>query len=282
MPRPASRRPVVRSPIVPGPAAAPYETVSADDSLPPDPDRRFGGIARLYGRDGLAGLRAARVAVVGVGGVGSWAVEALARSAVGGLRLIDLDAVHESNVNRQLPALDGEFGRAKVDVLAARIARINPDCRVETVEDFLTPDNAATLLDGCDAVVDAIDQVRAKAALIACCRDARRPLVVSGGAGGKRDPGRARVSDLARTEQDPMLAKLRQRLRKDYGFPRDPARRFGIDCVWSPEPLMRPAVCAGDAGLNCAGYGASMCVTATFGLLAAARLIERLTTAAGR
>ena len=246
-----------------------------------DPERRFGGIARLYGSHALARLQAARVVVVGVGGVGSWAVEALARSAIGTLRIIDLDIVHESNVNRQLPALDGEFGRAKVEVLAERIGRINPACTVEAVEDFLTPENAAGLLAGADAVLDAIDNVRAKAALIACCRSAHLPLVVSGGAGGKQDPGRIRLSDLAQTEQDPMLAKLRQRLRKEYGFPRDPARRFGIDCVWSPEPVLRPHSCAGDAGLNCAGYGASMCMTASFGLRAAARLIERL-SASGR
>lgn len=247
---------------------------------PPDPDRRFGGIERLYGAGSAERLRAARVVVIGVGGVGSWAVEALARSAIGGLRIIDPDIVHESNVNRQLPALDGEFGRAKVDVLAGRIRRIHPDCRVEVIDDFLTAGNAAELLAGADAVLDAIDDVRAKAALIAACRERGLRLVVSGGAGGKTDPGRIRLSDLARTEQDPMLAKLRQRLRKDYGFPKDPARRFGVDCVWSPEPVRRPASCAGDAGLNCAGYGASMCVTASFGLRAAARILERLLAAA--
>lgn len=247
---------------------------------PVDFERRFGGISRLYGAGALARLEPVRVAVVGVGGVGSWAVEALARSAVGGLRLIDLDMIHESNVNRQLHALDGAFGAAKVEALAERIERINPHCRVECIEDFLTPENTAELLDGCDAVIDAIDTVRAKAALVAWCRAQSVALVVSGGAGGKTDPTRIRLADLARTEQDPMLAKLRQRLRKDYGFPRDPKRRFGIDCVYSSEPLTRPtAACASElglAGLNCAGFGAAMAVTASFGLFAAARTLDRL------
>jgi len=245
-----------------------------------DFERRFGGLARLYGEVGLARLKAARVCVVGIGGVGSWAAEGLARSAVGMLRLIDLDVIAESNANRQIHALDPDWGMAKVDAMARRIAAINPLCRIETIDDFLTPENLASLLQGCDYVVDAIDSVRVKTALAAHCVRQGLPLVTCGAAGGQSDPGRIRIEDLSRTIQDPLLAKMRAALRKQHGFPRDPKRKFGIRAVFSIEPLRYPdAACApssGPQGLNCAGFGSSVAVTASFGFFAAAEAINAL------
>lgn len=251
----------------------------------PDFQRRFGGMARLYGAAAAARLRAIHVVVIGIGGVGSWAVEALARSGIGRLTLVDLDHVAESNINRQVHALDATLGQAKVLAMKGRIAQINAGCAVDCIEEFVTPENAATLLPPCDAVIDAIDQVRAKAALIAHCRRAGIVLVTTGGAGGRSDPTQLRVDDLARTIQDPLASKVRATLRREYGFPREPKKKFGVDCVYSVEPLQRPQAGACDIdeaglhGLNCAGYGSSVCVTAAFGLIAAARaqaLILRL------
>ncbi|MCB1924175.1 MAG: tRNA threonylcarbamoyladenosine dehydratase [Gammaproteobacteria bacterium] len=242
-------------------------------------ERRFGGIERLYGVSGAAHLRAADVCVVGVGGVGSWVVEALARSAVGRLTLIDLDHVAESNMNRQLPALESTLGRAKVQVLADRVAQINADCVVATHEDFVTADNASALISTAhDWVIDCIDNFRVKAAMIALCRRRRQGLVTVGGAGGQRDPTRIRVSDLRKTEQDPLLARTRKLLRQDYGFPSNPKRRFGVPCVWSDEPQISPPDSCDtvEGSLNCAGFGACMPVTATFGLVAAGYVIDRL------
>ena len=247
--------------------------------------RRFGGTRRLYGADAWQRFSCASVCVVGIGGVGSWAAEALARSAVGRITLIDLDMVAESNVNRQVHALEEAFGQAKTDAMAQRIAAINPLCRIECIEDFVTQDNVATMLDrGFDYVIDAIDQVRTKAAMIAWCRSNAIPLVTAGGAGGQVDPTRIEVGDLARTVQDPLLAKVRSRLRKEYGFPRDPKKKFGIQAVFSSEPLRYPENAACDrtaslSGLNCAGYGSSMCVTASFGLIAASVTLNALAAA---
>lgn len=247
--------------------------------------RRFGGIDRLYGAGSLARLADAHACVVGIGGVGSWAAEALARSGVGRITLIDLDHVAESNINRQVQALDGTLGQAKVLAMRERIAQINPDCAVACVEDFVTPDNAAALIPACGGVIDAIDQVRPKAALIAHCVRTGIPLVTTGGAGGRTDPTRVRVEDLSRTTQDALASKLRATLRKEHGFPRDPKKRFGVDCVYSDEPIRRPQnlACdldeAGIHGLNCAGYGSSVCVTAAFGLAASARLLARILAA---
>lgn len=242
--------------------------------------RRFGGIERLYGTAGLAALGRSSVCVIGVGGVGSWAVEALARSAIGRMTLIDMDHAAESNMNRQLTALESELGRAKVEILKARIALINPCCRVQTIEDFVAIDNIDRLVaPDHDWVLDCIDSFRVKAALIAACRRRRQRIVTIGGAGGQRDPGRIRVSDLRKTEQDPLLARTRRLLRQDYGFPSNPKRRFNVPCVWSDEPQVAPpGACDSslDGSLNCAGYGASMPVTATFGLLAAGHVIDRL------
>ncbi len=251
-----------------------------------DVARRFGGIDRLYGDGAVARLQAAHACVIGVGGVGSWAAEALARSGVGRLTLIDLDHVAESNINRQVHALESTLGMAKVGAMAARIAGINPLCAVEQVEDFLTAENAEDLLQCFDVVIDAIDNVRAKVAIAAVCRRRRIRLVMAGGAGGKTDPGRLVVDDLARTVQDPLLSKVRARLRKEHGFSRDPRRKFGIDAVFSIEPVRYPEAraCLGTGaatarapqGLACAGYGSSMAVTASAGLFCAARALDHL------
>ena len=261
---------------------------TADLNLPDD-SRRFGGIARLYGDAGRARLAAAHVCVVGIGGVGSWAVEALARTGVGRLTLIDLDHVAESNINRQIHAADATLGQAKVEAMRERIAGYNPACRVAVVDDFVTVDNAPQLLaGGFDYVVDAIDAVRVKVAMIAVARERGLPLVTCGAAGGQIDPTQIRVDDLARTLQDPLLAKVRGQLRKAHGFTRDPKKKFGVEAVFSTEPLRYPAPEAacdvaagaagalGPAGLNCAGFGSIVTVTACVGMFAAARAINAL------
>lgn len=254
----------------------------SDTAPSADPERRFGGITRLYGAAAAARFARAHVCVIGIGGVGSWAVEALARSGVGRLTLIDLDHVAESNVNRQVHALDATLGQAKVQAMGARVQAINPACTVTPVDDFIDPDNCATLLaGGFDHVVDAIDHVRAKVALIAHCRRQGLALVTVGGAGGRSDPGCVRVADLARTAQDPLLAKVRQRLRKAHGFPRDPRRRFGVPCVYADAPLQLPPGARSAGGLSCAGLGSAVAVTATFGLFAAAHVLAALAADAG-
>ncbi|MBA2779311.1 tRNA cyclic N6-threonylcarbamoyladenosine(37) synthase TcdA [Billgrantia kenyensis] len=253
-----------------------------------DYDLRFGGIRRLYGARALQRFRQAHVVVVGVGGVGSWAVEALARSGIGRLSLIDLDDVCVSNVNRQLPALDGTIGRPKVEVLAERCRAIQPSIEVIADTAFVTPTNLAQRIpEEADYVVDAIDSVVAKAALIAWCKRRKLPIVVAGAAGGQSDPTRIKVADLARTEHDPLLAKVRARLRRDYGFSRNPKRRFSVECVYSEEQLVYPdaegEIClqkpaAGvPTRLDCAsGVGAATFVTGSFGFLAASRVLTRL------
>lgn len=241
--------------------------------------RRFGGVGRLYGEEAARRFAGSRVCVVGIGGVGSWVVEALARSAVGALTLIDLDMVAESNANRQIHALDDVWGKAKVDAMRERVLAINPTCRVDVVEDFVTAENLADLLQGHDVVIDAIDQARVKVAMAVWCVAQRVPLVMAGGAGGKMDPTKICVDDLSRTSQDPLLAKVRAQLRKLHGFPKDPRRKFGVTAIYSTEPLQRPVACEGSAGpqgLSCAGYGSAVCVTAPFGFLAAAAALRQL------
>lgn len=247
--------------------------------------RRFGGIARLYGGDALQRFRESHVAVVGIGGVGSWAAEALARSAIGRITLIDLDMIAESNVNRQVHALDGEFGKAKVGAMAQRIRAINPECEVCEIEDFVMPENVDGILEaGFDHVIDAIDQVRTKAAMIAWSTRRAVPLISAGGAGGKTDATRIQVADLAFAVQDPLLARVRSVLRRDYDFTREAGKKFGIPAVFSVEPLRRPASVGSceqpppRSGLNCAGYGSSVCVTAPFGMLAAGEVLRFLAT----
>ena len=259
--------------------------------IEPDMDRRFGGVARLYGDAALARFQRAHICVIGVGGVGSWAVEALARSAIGQLTLIDLDNLAESNINRQIHALSSTLGQAKVSALAQRIALINPTCRVTEIEDFIDADNIAAMLPAghFDYVIDAIDNVRAKTALIAYCRAQQIRLLTIGSAGGQIDPTRIAVCDLSRTEQEPLLAKVRKRLRALHGFPRGSKNKFGIDAVYSTEPLRFPELCktdddsdansdsaAGITGLNCAGFGSAVVVTASFGLVAAGHVLQKL------
>ena len=265
-------------------------TAPATPSALPDIDfdRRFGGIARLYGNAALARFRAAHVCVIGVGGVGSWVVEALARSAIGHITMIDLDNLAESNINRQIHALTDTLGQAKVTALAQRIAQINPYCVVTEIEDFLTADNLDEMIGArhYDYIIDAIDNVRAKTALIAYCRKHQLKLVTIGGAGGQVDPTKIAILDLCRTEQEPLLAKVRKRLRAEHGFPRGTRNKFGIDAVFSTEPLRLPEseeACAVDGdehagvtGLNCAGFGSAMVVTASFGLVAAAHVLRKL------
>ena len=257
-------------------------------------DQRFGGIARLYGSDGLARLQAAHVAVVGIGGVGSWVAEALARSGVGELSLFDLDDVCITNTNRQVHALQGAVGRAKVEVMAERIHAINPACRVHAVADFVTRDNLAELITPqLDMVIDCIDSVAAKAALIAWCKRRKIAIVTTGGAGGQIDPTRVQVVDLNKTFNDPLAAKVRSTLRRDYGFSRTPGKHYSVPCVFSSEQLRYPkpdgTVCQakGFVGegvkLDCAGgFGAVMMVTASFGMAAAARTIDKLVAGARR
>jgi len=262
-------------------------TTSLEHDGQADHARRFGGLARLYGQAALTRFEAAHVCVIGVGGVGSWIVEALARSAVGALTLIDLDNVSESNINRQVQALSSTVGQAKIDALAERIGQINPACKLTLVEDFIGPDNLDALLGGqrFDYVIDAIDSARAKAAVIAYCRDHQLPLLIIGGAGGQTDPTRIAVRDLARTEQEPLLKRVRKLLRNQYSFPRGEKAKFHVDAVFSMEPLRYPegeAECSLDAdqrgvtGLNCAGFGSSVVVTATFGMVAAAHVLRQL------
>lgn len=249
----------------------------------PDLARRFGGLERLYGVAGAAAIRAATVAVVGVGGVGSWAAEALARSGVGRLVLIDLDHVAESNINRQVHALESTVGQAKVVAMRERIAQIHPDCRVEGIEEFVEPGNWPALLPaGVDAVIDACDSVRAKVAMAAWARATCSAFVTVGAAGGKRLAHRVDIDDLARATHDPLLAQLRYRLRKEHGAPRE-GKPLGVPCVFSREAVAPPdASCAveGDGSLNCHGYGSVVAVTATFGQCAAGWVLEHLATRA--
>ncbi|RMM71022.1 ThiF protein [Pseudomonas syringae pv. maculicola] len=251
-------------------------------------DPRFAGIARLYGIEGLARLRAAHVAIVGIGGVGSWAAEAMARSGVGEISLFDMDDVCVSNSNRQLHALDTNVGRSKVEVMAERIRAINPDCVVHAVSDFVTRDTMAECITpDMDFVIDCIDSVNAKAALISWCKRRKIQMVTTGGAGGQIDPTLIQIADLNRTFNDPLASKVRSTLRRDYGFSRTPNRHYSVPCVFSTEQLRYPkpdgSICLekkfiGDGvKLDCAGgFGAVMMVTATFGMIAATRAVDKL------
>jgi tRNA A37 threonylcarbamoyladenosine dehydratase len=244
-----------------------------------DADRRFGGLERLYGVSGARQIRAAHVAVIGIGGVGSWAVEALARSGVGRLTLIDLDHVSESNINRQIHALESTLGQAKVLAMRERIAQINPDCDVHCVEEFVEPGNWLGLLpQGVDAVIDACDQVRAKTAMAAWALKSKSTFITVGAAGGKRLAHKVDIEDLSNTTHDPLLAQLRYRLRKEHGAARE-GRKIGIACVFSREAVSPPdASCAvaGDGSLNCSGYGSLVSVTATFGQCAAGWVLNQI------
>ena len=239
--------------------------------------RRFGGLDRLYGEGARLALHRGRIAVVGVGGIGCWAVEALARSGVGNLTLIDFDQVAVSNTNRQIQALDSTFGMAKVDVLERRIREINPDCRVTVIEEFLTADNMLELIPAgaFDMVIDACDDARIKAALIAHARPNEIPLVVCGASGGKRNPLKLRQDDLGRTTHDALLARVRDRLRKEYRVLPRKNRKFGITSIFLDEPIKRSDACT-TSNLGCSGYGSVVTVTAAMGFAAASVCLEKL------
>ncbi|MGB7816926.1 MAG: tRNA threonylcarbamoyladenosine dehydratase [Methylotenera sp.] len=264
--------------------------MEATDFEHPDLNRRFGGLRRLYGEAGLPKLQAAHVCVIGIGGVGSWAAEALARNAIGTITLIDLDNIAESNVNRQVHALEGEFGKAKVTAMAERICAINPLATVYEIENFVTAENVESMLNrGFDVVLDAIDDAKAKVAIAAYCRANKLALITTGGAGGRLDTTKIKVADLADVQGDKLLAKVRNQLRRDFHFPKATSgkrpARFGIPAIYSDEQIIKPeASCDADAGdvdnsitgLNCAGYGSSVCVTASFGFAAASLVLQQL------
>lgn len=253
-----------------------------------DQERRFGGLSRLYSTEGAARIRAAHVAVVGVGGVGSWAAEALVRSGIGAITLIDFDQVAESNINRQIHALDATVGMAKVHALQQRFAQINPDCVIHAVEEFVEPASASDnnsnwpviLPAPVDAIIDACDQVRAKALLASWAAQHRLHFISVGAAGGKELAQFVEVGDLADVTHDPLLAQMRYRLRREYGFARK--GRMKVCCVFSRENVKLPdAACqteggAVDGSLNCHGYGSVVAVTATFGMVAAGQILHDL------
>ncbi len=251
-------------------------------------ERRFQGVERIYGQRARKNFAEAHVCVIGLGGVGSWAVEALARSAIGQLTLIDLDNVAVSNINRQLHALDQTIGLPKVEIMAERVKAINPVCRVNQIEDFITQQNIESLVTTkFDYIIDCIDNFRLKAALTAHCKRHKIKLILTGGAGGQTDPQYIKIADLSRTEHDPLLAKVRKLLRQDYNFSRNLKRRFDIPCVYSDEQLRYPsadgkttfdkASSETTGGLNCAqGFGSAVTVTASFGLFAASYVLRKL------
>jgi tRNA threonylcarbamoyladenosine dehydratase len=250
-------------------------------------DRRFAGLARLYGVTGAQRIRGAHVVVVGIGGVGSWTAEALARSGVSELTLIDLDHIADSNMNRQIHALESTVGQAKVQAMAERIALIQPECRVHGVDDFVTPENWSDLLLQMErspsGVIDACDQVKTKTAMAAWARQTGVPFITVGAAGGKRAAQKVEVADLSEVTHDPLLAQVRYQLRKFHGAPRD--KRMKLPCVFSREAVRLPDVScqvdggdnnATDGSLNCAGYGSVVSVTATFGMVAAGWMLDHL------
>ena len=244
-------------------------------------EQRFGGIGRLYTPEGLSKLRQAHVCVIGIGGVGSWAVEALARTGIGKITMIDMDDICVTNINRQIHSMTGTVAQLKTESMKERVERINPECVVEIIDDFISPENIPEYLNrGYDYVLDAIDSVRTKAALIAYCKRNKIKLITTGGAGGQTDPSQIQIADLSKTIQDPLASRVRSLLRKEYNFSQNPKRKFGIDCVFSTQPLIFPKMgegCEVSATMNCAnGFGAVTMVTATFGFFAVSRLVDKL------
>ena len=257
-----------------------------------DYETRFGAIGRLYGAAGLSRIRAAHVSVIGLGGVGSWVVEALARSGVGALTLVDMDEVCLSNVNRQIHALDGTVGRSKATVLAERVRGIAPECAVTVEAVFFTEATAERLLaPKYDYIIDAIDGTKHKCRLIAEARQRGLRLITCGGAGGCIDPSRVRICDLARTINDPLLLQVRKRLRSEYGFPKYKRQNFKIDCVYSEELPRYPQAdgtvscereAGGDYRLNCdSGFGSATFLTGTVGFFLAAEVVKRIAFSGG-
>ncbi len=260
--------------------------------------QRFSGIGRLYGQPALIKFARSHLVVIGIGGVGTWVAESLARSGIGRISLIDLDDICVTNTNRQIHALKETIGQSKVEVMAKRIKAINPDCVVNEIEDFITSDNLTDYLVSAEAggdidfVIDCIDTVKQKAALIAWCKRYKLPIVTVGGAGGQMDPTQIQLRDLAKTRQDPLLAKVRNLLRREYNFAKNTRRRFGVDAVFSTEQLVYPqadgSVCFSKAGsdgnmrMDCAsGFGAITTVTGTFGFVAVSGALKKLAAKAG-
>ena len=251
--------------------------------------QQFGGTQRLYSRHGLEKLNKATVTIIGIGGVGSWVAEALARTAIKNIILIDLDDICVTNTNRQIHATSESIGNLKVEEMKNRILSINKDCNVTVITDFINKDNMAEYLSiKTDYVVDAIDNARVKAQIVYYCKRNKIKMLTIGGAGGQTDPLKITVSDLSRSWQDPLSAKVRNELRRNHNFSKNPKRRFGIECVYSTEQLSYPTLDGavsyekqnreGSAKLDCAeGLGAGVVVTATFGMVAAARVINYLT-----
>lgn len=265
-----------------------------------DYERRFGGLQRLYGAQGVQRLAAAHVMVAGIGGVGTWCAEALARSGIGRLTLVDLDHISESNVNRQLHAVTQTLGQSKVQAMGQRILGINPACVVRQIDDFVSPANIASVLDSRpDVVIDCTDQVSAKIAMILEGRQRQIPVLVCGGAGGKTDPLSLRAGDVSMANHDALLGSLRNRLRRQHGFPKAapqagkwPRRvpRMGVWALWFEQPVIMPALwaqgagtkdAAGLQGLSCAGYGSVVTVTASMGMAVANRALALLTHTTG-
>lgn len=271
--------------------------------IPADLDRRFGSLVRLYGAAGAQRIRAAHIVVVGLGGVGSWAAEAAARSGVARLTLVDLDHIAESNINRQVHALDNTLGQAKVQAMRERIAQINPSCKVDCIEEFVDAVNWPEVLElgaGFDyaqlAVIDACDQVKAKTSMAAWAIKNKATLISVGAAGGKRLAHRVDIEDVSLVTHDPLLAQMRYRLRKEHGASRQ--GKIGVACVFSREAVLQPAAakaldsqetCAldtletpgdgatpSDGSLNCHGYGSIVSVTSTFGLCAAGWVLDKI------
>ena len=248
-----------------------------------DPQRSFGGLQRLFGVEAAERIQRSHVAVVGIGGVGSWAAEALARSGVGEISLLDMDHIAESNINRQVHALASTLGMAKIEAMRERIAQINPDCKVHCVDLFVEPDNWPQVLPaGVTAVIDACDQLQSKAALAHWARQTKTIFVSVGAAGGKRHAHLVDAGDLSKVTHDPLLAQVRYRLRKFHGAPRE-GKSIGIQCVFSREAVAAPdASCAvaSDGSLNCHGYGSLVTVTASFGLCAAGLVMDEISQSA--
>jgi tRNA A37 threonylcarbamoyladenosine dehydratase len=250
--------------------------------------QRFSGLARVYGEQALEKIKHAKVCIVGIGGVGSWIAEALARSGVNYICLIDLDDVSISNVNRQIHALSSTVNQSKIEVMAARINDINPDCYTHLYEDFVTPENVSEYISAdYDVVIDAADSVKAKTAMIAHCKRNKIKIICIGGAGGQWDPLQIARADLAKTIQDPLLAKVRSELRRFHNFSQNPKRNFGVECVYSTEQLKYPTSdggitqekqsSQGASKMDCStGFGAFVGVTATFGFVAASRAIDHI------
>lgn len=250
---------------------------------------RFSGTRRLYGETSLEILRRSHVCVIGIGGVGSWAVEALARSGIGTLTLIDMDDICVTNINRQIHAMSGTVGKSKIEVMAERVVAINPECQVHLIDDFISEDNIAEYIhQEFDYVLDAIDSIKPKTAVLAYCKRNKINVIMVGGAGGQINPTLIEIADLTKTIHDPLAAKVRNNLRRFYHFTKTQGRKFGIECVYSTEQLKYPqpdgSVCAtkstaeGSKRMDCAnGFGASTMVTATFGFVAVSRIIEKLT-----